>query len=185
MSKTHRHAKIGIFKNIQTLTVCAMLTAMSVAIGIFCKNFLDFGGGLFRITFENLPILLSGIMFGPIVGGAVGLCTDIVSYLLSGQIYPMNLIVTFGALMVGVVSGFFSKYVIKRKSYFRIIVSCLLAHFVGSLIIKPIGLFAYYGWAVLWRFPIYLLAIIPLEVLLICTLYRNSYVRNLIDGGLK
>ena len=107
MSKTKQNTKIGIFKNVQTLTVCAMLTAMSVAIGIFCKNFLDFGGGLFRITFENLPILLSGIMFGPIVGGAVGLCTDVVSYLLSGQIYPMNLIVTFGAVMVGVVSGFF------------------------------------------------------------------------------
>ena len=162
-----------------------MLTAMSVAIGIFCKTFLDFGGGLFRITFENLPILLSGIMFGPIVGGAVGLCTDIVSYLLSGQIYPMNFIVTFGAFMVGVVSGFFARYVIKKKSYFRIIVSCLAAHVVGSLIIKPIGLFAYYGWAVLWRFPIYLFAIVPLEVLLICALYRNSYVKNLIDRSTK
>ena len=178
-------SKIGIFKNVQTLTVSAMLTAMSVAIGIFCKNFLDFGGGLFRITFENLPILLSGIMFGPIVGGVVGLCTDIVSYLLSGQIYPMNLIVTFGALMVGVVSGFFAKFVVRKKGYFRIIVSCLTAHFVGSLIIKPIGLFAYYGWAVLWRYPIYLFAIIPLEVLLICAIYRNSYVRNLIDRSQK
>ena len=48
MSKTKQNTKIGIFKNVQTLTVCAMLTAMSVAIGIFCKNFLDFGGGLFR-----------------------------------------------------------------------------------------------------------------------------------------
>ena len=59
-------------KSIRVITLAAMLTAMSVVIGIFCKNFLNFGGGLFRITFENLPIILTGILFGPFVGAVVG-----------------------------------------------------------------------------------------------------------------
>ena len=86
MKENKRHtSKIGIFGTVSSLTMAAMLTAMSVVIGIFCKSLLNFGGGLFRITFENLPILMAGIMFGPVVGGVVGAATDILSYLLSGQ----------------------------------------------------------------------------------------------------
>ena len=137
-------------KNIRALTTSAMLTAMSVIIGIICKNFLNFGGGLFRITFENLPIILTGILYGPIVGGAVGIATDLISYFLSSQMYPPNLIVTVGA------------------------------HIVGSMIIKPIGLFQFYQWSVLFRIPLYLV-IAPIEILILCLLYRSSAFRRVID----
>lgn len=138
-------------KNIKALTTAAMLTAMSVIIGIICKTFLNFGGGLFRITFENLPIILTGILYGPIVGGAVGIATDLISYFLSTQIYAPNLIVTFGAAMVGVTAGIFSKFVVKKRGYAQIIVSGAAAHVVGSMIIKPIGLFQFYQWSVLFQ----------------------------------
>ena len=72
-----------LFKSIKELTLAAMLVAMSVVIGIFCKSVLNFGGGLFRITFENLPIIISGLLFGPIVGGVTGIASDLISYLLS------------------------------------------------------------------------------------------------------
>ena len=91
--------------SITRVTTAAMMTALSVVIGIFCKNYLNFGAGLFRITFENLPIILCGIVSGPIIGGAVGLLSDMISYLLSAQAYPPNLIVTLGATMIGVISG--------------------------------------------------------------------------------
>ena len=161
--------------------MAAMLTAMSVVIGIFCKSLLDFGGGLYRITFENLPILISGIMFGPIVGGVVGAATDIISYLLSPQTYPINILVTLGATSIGVISGIASRYIFKGRTNARIIFSCLAAHLVGSMIIKPIGLFAFYGWAVLWRVPMYLV-IAPIEIILICAMRRNSAAKKLIDG---
>ena len=115
--------KSPVFQSAKALTVAAMLTAISVVIGIFCKNFLNFGGGLFRITFENLPILLSGFLFGPIVGGMVGIATDVLSYLLSGQIYPPNLIVTLGAFSVGAVSGLVSHYCIRRPGPWQIVLS--------------------------------------------------------------
>ena len=101
--------KNSVFKTVKAMTLAAMLVAMSVLIGIFCKNFLNFGGGLFRITFENLPIILSGILYGPIVGCLVGVCSDFVSYIFSSQIFPPNLIVTVGAGAVGVVSGTVAK----------------------------------------------------------------------------
>ena len=181
MPKRKPSGKMALFGSLKVMTMSAMLCAMSVVIGIFCKSFLNFGGGLFRVTFENLPILLSGIMFGPAVGGLIGAATDIVSYFMSGQVYPINLLVTLGAASVGLVSGFFSKYVFKKQRYAKIVISSALAHIVGSMIIKPIGLFTFYGWAVLWRVPLYFV-IAPLEIILICLMYRNNMVRKLIDG---
>ncbi len=169
-----------LFKSLKELTLAAMLVAMSVVIGIFCKSVLNFGAGLFRITFENIPIIIAGLLFGPIVGGVSGLASDLISYLLSGQVYPPNLIVTLGAVMIGVISGTVAKFVIKKRSATQIIVAGGLAHAIGSMIIKPIGLFTFYSWAVLWRIPLYLV-IAPTEILLICLLFKSGGFRRLIN----
>ena len=166
------------------LTLSAMLIAMSVVIGIFCKTFLNFGGGLFRITFENLPIILSGIMFGPLVATVVGVATDLISYLLSPQIYPPNLIVTLGAATIGFLSGFISHYLIKKRGYAQIIVSGICAHAIGSMIIKSVGLFSFYGWAVVWRVPTYVV-IAAIEIMILCLLYKNITFRKLIEKNSK
>jgi len=177
-----QNMKISVFGSIKIMTTSAMLTAISVVIGIFCKTLLNFDGGLFRITFENLPIIMSGIMFGPIVGGLVGAATDIISYLLSPQIYAINIVVTIGATAVGVVSGFFARYIFKKRGYVRLICPSILAHIVGSMIIKPIGLYQFYGVAVLWRIPLYFV-IAPLEILVLCLMYRHNSMKRLLDGG--
>lgn len=172
--------KENLFKSVKALTLSAMLAAMSVVIGIFCKSLMNFGDGLFRISFENLPIILSGIILGPIAGGAVGIVSDVLSYLLSAQAYPINLIVTLGAASVGLVSGAVSRFFVKKSGLAQITTSALLAHLVGSLIIKSIGLFSIYGWGILWRLPTYAV-IASLEILVIYLLYKNDSFRRLVD----
>lgn len=169
-----------LFGSIKRMALCAMMVAMSVVIGILCKSFLNFSNGLLRITFENLPILLAGIFLGPMAGGMVGVASDLVSYLLSPQTYPPNLVVTLGACAVGVISGLMAKYVVKSRGTKQIILSCAAAHLVGSMMIKPIGLFAFYQWAVLIRIPLYLV-IAPLEIFLLCLLWRQSSFRRLFE----
>ena len=172
--------KKSVFKSVQALALAAMLTAMSVVIGMFCKTVLNFGNGLFRVTFENLPIILSGVIFGPIAGGLVGAASDLISYLLSPQTYPPNLIVTAGAAAVGIVSGIVAKFIVRRRGYLQIILSGSAAHIIGSMIIKPIGLFSYYSVAVLWRIPLYLV-IAPIEIALICLLFSRNSFKKLIN----
>ncbi len=176
--KNKSKTRSAVFKSVKALTIAAMLTAMSVVIGIFCKNFLNLGSGLFRITFENLPIILSGILFGPIIGGIVGAATDLISYFMSTQVYPPNLVVTLGAASAGIVSGIVSRFIVKKPGYFQIILSTSLAHVVGSMIIKSIGLYTYYHMGILWRIPLYFL-IAPVEAILICLMYKNSNIRKL------
>lgn len=172
--------KNKIFKSVRGLTLAAMLTAISVVIGIVCKSFLNFGGGLFRITFENLPIILSGLVMGPAVGGLVGAATDLISYMLSPQIYPPNLIVTAGATAVGIISGFSARYLFKERGNKQIIFSAGMAHAVGSMIIKPIGLYRFYGMLVLWRIPLYLV-IAPVEIVILCIIFKRKSLRRLFD----
>ena len=167
-------------KHTVRITLAALFVALSVMIGMFCKTFLNFGAGLYRISFESLPIILSGIMFGPIVGGVVGGLTDIVSYLLSPQAYPPNFIVTAGCVALGVLSGVVSHYLLRKRGCLRMVLSCVAAHIVGSMVIKTVGLFQFYGWATLIRIPIYMV-IASLEALLLCVLYKNGSFRKLME----
>ena len=166
-------------QSITRLTVAAMLTTLSVVIGIFCKSYLNFAFGLFRITFENMPNILAGLVAGPVYGGAVGLFSDLISYLLSAQAYPLNLLVTLGATLVGVLSGIVSRFIIKKKGSPQIILAGALSHVICSMIIKPIGLYQFYGSLVLWRIPLYLL-IAPLEIAVLCLLLkRKNFARTI------
>ena len=171
----------AVFKSVRLLTLAAMLTAISVVIGVLCKNFLNFGGGLFRITFENMPIILAGVILGPAAGCAVGVASDLVSYLLSSQVYPPNLVVTLGAASVGVVSGLVAKLLRGKGDALRLALSGVAAHAVGSLVIKTLGLYKYYGIMVLWRIPIYAL-IAPIEIAILIWLFKHPATGRLFEG---
>ena len=164
-------------RNVRVLATAAMLGALSVVIGIFCKNFLNFGNGLFRVTLENFPIILSGILFGPAVGASVGIVSDMVSYFLSTQSFAISPIVTLGAALIGAVSGLISNYVLKKRSTLSIILSVVCAHLVGSLAVKTFGIFAYYnltyGMMLLYRLPTYTV-IAAIESSAICLILKHK-----------
>ena len=170
--------------SITVLTTAAMMTAISVVIGIFCKTYLNFAMGLFRVTFENLPIIMIGIIYGPVVGGIVGAASDLVSYLFSAQVYPPNLIVTLGAMSIGIVSGVVAKFIVRKKGTFQILLSGLCAHVIGSMIIKTFGLYQFYGILVLWRIPLYLV-IAPIEIFIIRFLLRRRSLARLIGYSME
>ena len=88
----------------------------------------------------------------------------------------------YTAAMVGAVSGLLAKYVVKKRGYAQIIISGAAAHIVGSMIIKPIGLFQFYQWSVLFRIPLYLI-IAPIEIIIICLLYKNSAFRKVMENA--
>ena len=180
-----RKRKKGL-SNVKILTMSAMLTALSIVIGNFCKTFLNFGvpPGLFRITFENFPIIIAGIMFGPWVGAFVGAASDVITFLLSPQSFALLPAVTLGASLVGFVSGLVFRIGQKKVGSVKIVTSVYLAHLVGSMIVKSIGLFVYLDWLVLWRIPLYLV-IAALESVIICLMMKNKNLQHFIrfKGG--
>lgn len=67
------HAGIALFGNIRVMAVAALLTALSIVLGKYLAvNVTD----SLRISFENLPILMAGLFFGPLIGGVVGAAAE-------------------------------------------------------------------------------------------------------------
>lgn len=159
-----------MFGSLKVLLVSAMFIALSIVLG----KQLSFTMGPLRISFENLTILMAGIMFGPLVGAVVGAAADIIGCLIVG--YTIIPLITVGAASIGLVSGIMSFYFFNEKPKLNITLSVAAAHIIGSLIIKTIGLCIYYSYpvtVVFLRIPTYLI-IGSLEGLLIYTLMTNK-----------
>ncbi len=167
-------------KRIERLTLMALLTALSVVIGWVCKAYFTFGA--IRITFENLPIILSGIALGPFAGAAVGIATDIISALLSG--YAVNPLITIGAAAVGLVAGMVSRPIYNRKGFLKILLVTMSAHGVGTMLIKTFALWkmGYAFQLCLLRIPTYLV-IGVVEAYMIYNLMKNKHLAAKLGGG--
>jgi ECF transporter S component (folate family) len=166
--------KRGILNDTQTMVMLAMFIALSIVLG----KQLSLTVGAIRISFENLPILMAGILFGPVAGALVGGCADVVGCLVVG--YSINPIVTLGAVSIGTISGLLYRSSNVENSRLKLMLSIGVAHIVGSMLIKSIGLYVYYHYAVpvlLLRIPLYLV-IGSLETLILCTLLESKAFRN-------
>ena len=158
-----------------------MLAASSlmVAISIVCGKYLAIpGGDVLRFSFENLPIMMAGMLFGPVMGMAVGVVADLVGCVLVG--YTINPLITFGAAAIGLASGlvWMSLKRIHSLSYrWKIGVSVFAAHLFGSVLIKTFGLAAYYAFPVwelmLWRLLNYII-VGAIEGMLLYILLKNK-----------
>ncbi len=165
-------SNIQIFGSTKVMVISALLVAMSIVLGKFLKISI---GDSIRISFENLPVLMSGIFFGPVVGAAVAACADLIGCLLYG--YAINPIITLGAVSIGAISGLIFQAFKKDSNLIKkLCFSIFPAHIVGSMIIKSIGLFKFYGTpmeTLLLRIPIYICTAIA-ETAVIFLLMNNK-----------
>ncbi|MDE6785364.1 MAG: folate family ECF transporter S component [Ruminococcus sp.] len=174
-SKNTGFGSIRLFGNVRVMIISGLFIALSIILGKFAHIAI---GDSIRISFENLPIIMAGIFFGPFVGGAVGIGADLIGCLLKG--YAINPIITLGGASIGLISGFISVIAAKLPLMFRVPISVLAAHIIGSMLIKSIGLYIYYHTpreVLMLRIPLYL-ATAALESLIIYLLLKNKAFSN-------
>ncbi|HHT54550.1 MAG TPA: folate family ECF transporter S component [Clostridiales bacterium] len=135
--------KIGLYGSLRVLTLSAMLAAVSVVIGIVCKNFLTFNV-YYRVTFENLPVIFAGILFGPLVGTAVAVVADTASCLLSTN-PAINPLISVGAACVGFCAGAVPRWIVRRPGALQTALSVASAHLLGQVAIKSVAKMLWYG----------------------------------------
>lgn len=124
---------------IRRICLGGILAALSIVFG----KLLAFNiGELFRISLENLPIILGGIFLGPIFGAIVGMVADLVGCLIVG--YTINPFITVGAMAVGLVAGITVR-VLPKEERSSAFLAVLLSHLIGSVLIKSAGLSWFYG----------------------------------------
>jgi len=168
-----------LFNNPKVLTASALL----VAVSIVCGKLLAFNVGfILRFSFENMPIILASVAFGPLIGGVTAIAADLIGCLIVG--YEINPLVTLGALLIGLISGSVYRICHRLPSLAKITLSVILSHTVGSVFIKTVGLSKFYDipfWnLVAWRGLNYAI-IAALEILLLYYLFKSKSVNSQLD----
>ena len=173
-------SKKRLGSNLRLLAVSAFLAALSIICGKYLALSL---GNVLRFSFENLPILLAGMMFGPITGLVVGTVADVVGCVMVA--YPINPLVTLGAACVGLLGGLLFRLTRKLPLLWQTFVTVIATHFVASVIVKTIGLAAYYDMPLhilmLWRLLNYVIVGVA-EWLLLYTVLKNQALRRRFEG---
>ena len=67
---------IALFGNMRVMTCAGLLVALSIVLGKFLQIPNPFQD-IIRISFENTPLIMSGIFFGPCVGLVTGAVADL------------------------------------------------------------------------------------------------------------
>ena len=163
------------------LVLCAFLVALSIV----CGKFLQIPvGEMLRFSFENLPILFAGLVFGPVAGVMVGVCADLIGCLAVG--YAINPLITLGAAVIGLIAGVGGVVLRRLPTTWQVVLTVAVAHLIGSVIIKTFGLSQYYAMPFLvlmgWRAVNY--AVVgAAEVAALCVLVRHKGIRRFTKGG--
>lgn len=163
---------------LRVTVACALLVALSIV----CGKFLQFPvGEALRFSLENLPILLAGMVFGPLTGALVGVVADLIGCLAVG--YAINPLITLGAATIGLVGGMVYRLTERARLGVRVTLAVAAAHLVGSVIIKTFGLAQFYTLPfmelMLWRLLNYVI-VGAAEGLLLVALLKNKTLRSLL-----
>lgn len=136
--------------NTKRLTTCAMLIAINVVLSILTPIKLS----NFKFTFEAFPILIAGILFGPIEGLIVGtIGSAIYQILFSGYglmiTTPLWIIPhAISGLIVGIYSSKHNFVLNNKQLLFITIISALLVTVLNTIAIYIDSIvFGYYSFA--------------------------------------
>ncbi len=124
-------------KDTKVLTTTALLIAIATVLG-FLKIPVN---PLVELRFAFLPIAAAGMLFGPAIGGIVGMAADILGYLVhpTGPFFPGF---TISTTISGVIFGLFLYK--KKLTVPRVIVANLVETVVVSLILNTFNLMLLY-----------------------------------------
>ena len=127
--------------NTKSLVAASLLSAVSIILSRFCVIY--FTDSL-RLSFGNIPILITGFLFGPVAGALVGAVTDILgSALFSGFGWYPPLTVT--PVLIGLTAGLFRPLVMKNRRFLPILGSTLTANGLGTILWSTFALSRLYG----------------------------------------
>ena len=128
MSKNTANPSAKRAMTTRTMACCAMLIAVQVILARAVPMLAPDS----RVSLEAIPIVLSGILFGPLAGGMVGFSADFVGSLFSG--YGYNPLFCLPPILYGVFGGLFRFYVSKKTSFWRVLLVYLFPVVLGSIL---------------------------------------------------
>lgn len=136
-----KNKKTKPFIDTKTLAYCALLAALSVTLARLASLMPDEST---RFSIEAIPIFLAGMLFGPLAGSLVGFSADFVGCLFSP--FGYNPLFCVPPILYGLFGGLFRRFLAKKVSIPRLLISFLPPVLLGSVLYQSFALaFTYYS----------------------------------------
>jgi ECF transporter S component (folate family) len=170
--------------DIRTIVKAGFLVAISIVMTRFAFVMLPIAGvSALRISFGEMPLMLSGFLFGPLVGGLTGIAADLLGVLINpqGPYYPGF---TISSMMWGILPGIIT-YILEKKvpiskmfSFKFVLVSVAISSIIVTLL-NTVWLSDLFGTAIIILLPPRLLsAAISIPILSILLTAILKYARR-------
>lgn len=125
----------------KTLAYCALLASLSV---VLARLIIPMPNASTRFSIEAVPIVLAGMLFGPLAGAMVGFAADFVGCLFTP--YGYNPIFCIPPILYGVFAGLFRHFLGKKVSIPRLVLMLLPPVVLGSIVYQSATLsYMYYA----------------------------------------
>ena len=123
-----------------SLTVCALLTALSV---VLARVLTLIPAETTRISLEAVPIVLAGLLCGPLPGALVGFSADLIGCLISP--FGYNPFFCVPPILYGLLAGLLRRYVLEKPTLPRTALAFFPAALIGSVLWQSMALALVYG----------------------------------------
>ena len=123
--------KTSSIKNLKKLTASALFLALALVLPFLTGQIPEIGGMLCPM---HIPVLLCGMVCGPVWGGAVGFIAPLLRYAIFGMppVYPTGISMAFELLTYGVVAGLMVMLLPKKVPF--LYVSLVTAMVAGRIV---------------------------------------------------
>ena len=168
----------------RTATNLGLLTAISIVLTRVFGFIIPIAGvGALRISFGEIPIMLSGILFGPIGGAVTGVAADLIGYAINshgGAFFPGF---TLTAALTGFIPGLLLSKRRKVLQWWQVGLTVLITDLIAGVFLNTVWLTIMFGQGFFVLLPARLLArlvtlpIYTLAVFLVAQAYQ-SYLRG-------
>lgn len=112
---------------VMRITIPAIMAALSILLELISAR-----SDWFKITIHGIPLMFSGIMFGPLIGLATGLVTGLVVQL-QNDISILSIFFGLAYIMWGVIPGLISMFFKNKNSLLLIALSAIFASIFANL----------------------------------------------------
>lgn len=139
---------------LRSLVISSLFATISIVLTQFLSFYLPFfGSNTARVGFGHVPLLLAGLLLGPLWGAATGAVADFIGAIVfpvGGAYFPGF---TLTAMLTGAIPGLVKRFAGERRlNWFHLLAITLITEVIASVFINTLWLSMLYGvnyWAML------------------------------------
>ena len=114
----------------RTMAYCAMLAALQIVLARFVSIVPTRD---MRISIEAIPLVLAGVLFGPVPGVMVGFAADFIGCITLNP-FPYNPIFSIPPMLYGLFGGVLRYYVNAKPNFLRVLLTYIPPVVLGSVL---------------------------------------------------